>query len=232
MSHPKFPEYSARPPAETPESGPPPRDQRATSEPGPPPFPNMPPVSAGLRPTNRKAVLSLVLAIVGLVPVSIPLGIKAMDQARKRGEQGARIAITGFVIAAVWMSVDLKILNHFLDRIDPDSAAHTAREPVTPGSKLEVGDCVGELPQGEIKDVAVKPCDQPNGGRVFARFAMPDGSWLGDEVMRKPAEAGCWNRWIASKEQVNTPSRVFVVRPSQDSWQKGDRTVTCLLVGQ
>jgi len=225
MSHPrepKFPEYTARPPAETPKP-----------EPGPPPpFPNMPPVSAGLRPTNRKAVVSLVLAIVGLVPASIPLGIKAMDQAKKRGEQGARIAITGFVIAAVWLSVDLKILNHFLDRIDPDSAAHTARGPVMPGSKLEVGDCVADLPQGEVKDVAVKPCDQPNGGRVFARFSMPDGSWLGDEVMRKPAEAGCWNRWIASKELVNTPSRVYVLRPSQDSWQKGDRTVTCLVVPQ
>ena len=221
MSHPrepKFPEYSARPPAEKPEPG--------------PPLPNMPPVLAELRPTNRKAVLSLVLAVLGLVPVSIPLGIKAIDQAKKRGEQGARIAITGFVIAAVWTSVDLRILNHFLDRIDPDSAAHTAREPVGPGSKLEVGDCVEDLPQGEVKDVVVKPCDEPNGGRVFARFAEPDGPWLSDEAMSKPAEDGCWNRWIASKKQVDRPSHVYVLRPSQDGWQKGDRTVTCLIVPQ
>ncbi|MEV0798755.1 hypothetical protein AB0I34_13735 [Kribbella sp. NPDC050281] len=225
MNHPrepKFPEYSARPPAGNPQP-----------EPGPPqPFPTMPPVLAGLRPTNRKAVLSLVLAVLGLVPVSIPLGIKAMDQAKKRGEQGARIAITGFVIAAVWISVDLRILNHFLDRIDPDSAAHTAREPVGPGSKLKVGDCVEDLPQGEVRDVVVKPCDQPNGGRVFARFAVPDGPWLGDEVMRKPAEQGCWNRWVASKEQVSRPSRVYVLRPSEDAWRQDDRTVTCLVVPQ
>ncbi|MEV0798756.1 septum formation family protein [Kribbella sp. NPDC050281] len=220
---PKFPEYTARPPAVNPKPDPGP----------PPPFPNMRPVAQVPHPTlSIQAVFALVCGVIGLFPVSIPLGIAALDRIRKRGQRGGRLVVTGFVASGLWIAIFASIIKNYPDSSEPDrdvaSGQVTAAKTTRP-QDLKVGDCVANLEEGTVKKVTVKPCDQPNGGRVFAVFTFPPGSWPGRETVDEKMNDGCSERWSASNEQATDPSDIFILGPTVDSWRLGDRGVTCLL---
>jgi putative regulator of septum formation len=226
MSHPRdprFPEYSARPPAENPRP-----------EPGPPPpFPNMRPVeSVPHGGASTLATVALVLGLVGAVLAAIPLAIVALVRISDRNQTGRWKAVVGLVAAVVWIPVVLvRIAGIADDEPDRDVASGqvTAAQTTRP-QDLKVGDCVADLEQGAVKRVTVKPCDQPNGGRVFAVFTFPPGSWPGSEAVDEQTDDGCWERWSASNEQVTDPSDIFILGPTEDSWRLGDRGVTCLVI--
>jgi putative regulator of septum formation len=94
---------------------------------------------------------------------------------------------------------------------------------------LKPGDCVTSLKEGEVKNVQVAPCSGPNGGKVFAVCDMPKGKWPALATVQAAAEKGCTDRYVASKQQAETPSDVFYFHPTEQGWAFGDRGVVCLI---
>ncbi|HEY0616317.1 MAG TPA: septum formation family protein, partial [Kribbella sp.] len=95
--------------------------------------------------------------------------------------------------------------------------------------KLRVGDCVTGVKEGEVQNIKIQPCNQPNGGKVYAVFDLPKGKWPGLTAVQAAAEKGCTDRYRSSNEQADSPSDIFYLHPTQDSWTLGDRGTTCLL---
>lgn len=227
---PKFPEYAARPPSET---GGAKRDRGARRKRGGDgPFPNMRPIE-GLPPggSSALAMVALVLGCLGAVLLSIPMAIAALVRIADRNQTGRGKAITALAVSGLWI-VGIVVWVAETDSESPDrdaaSGQVTAGQTTRP-QELKVGDCVANLEEGAVKQVTVTPCDQPNGGRVFALFVLPAGPWPGQESVQQEVRNGCWDRWSASTEQAAQPSNIFVLRPTEQTWRLGDRGVTCLL---
>ena len=113
---------------------------------------------------------------------------------------------------------------------DRDASGQVTTTQNTRPDKLRTGDCVTSVTEGEVKDIEVQPCDQPNGGKVFAVFDLPAGEWPGLAAVQAAAEKGCTDRYTASNQQAEKPSDVFFLHPVEAGWALGDRGTTCLLV--
>ncbi|MEU4394519.1 hypothetical protein [Kribbella sp. NPDC023855] len=141
------------------------------------------------------------------------------------------LAVAGLVITGVGV-LGLGLIGFVAStRSEPDRDASgqvTSKQTTRP-EKLRVGDCVTELREGEVKDIGVQPCDQPNGGKVFAVFELPAGAWPGLATVQAAAEKGCTDRFKAAKLKADKPSDVFFLHPVEDGWTHGDRGTTCLI---
>ncbi|OMC38235.1 hypothetical protein A5740_27410 [Mycobacterium sp. GA-1841] len=100
----------------------------------------------------------------------------------------------------------------------------------TDASQIKSGDCLAEIPDSSrVLYVKTVSCDQPHKGEVFAVLSLPDGDFPGDTAVMKytdkcaPALAG-----YAPTAHEESGIQLFVLYPTADSWQRGDRTVTCI----
>ncbi|WP_406052035.1 septum formation family protein [Kribbella sp. NBC_00889] len=186
----------------------------------------------GLPPggSSALAMVALVLGCLGAVLLSIPMAIAALVRIADRNQTGKGKAFTALAVSGLWIVgivVWAETNGESPDR-DVASGQVTAATTTRP-QDLKVGDCVANLEEGSVKQVTVTPCEQPNGGRVFAVFTFPPGSWPGRETVDEKMDDGCWERWSASNKQATDPSDIFILGPTVDSWRLGDRGVTCLL---
>ena len=103
---------------------------------------------------------------------------------------------------------------------------------------LEVGDC---LDTEQVAGVAtlywipVLPCDEPHGGEVFGQTRLADAVGGGDvptqSELWEAADTYCYPKF---EEFVGKPWAVselvyWPVAPSQESWEAGDRKVSCVV---
>ncbi len=100
----------------------------------------------------------------------------------------------------------------------------------TGASEVRSGDCLADIPDSSrVLYVKTVSCDQPHKGEVFAVLPLPDGDFPGDaavvEYTDKCAPALADHAPDATE---NSEVQLFVLYPTADSWQRGDRTVTCI----
>jgi hypothetical protein len=176
------------------------------------------------------AILALVFGIIAAIPLSVILGIVALVQIPKNGQKGKGLAIAGLILSALWIA-GIAAIAVFADPVEPDRDASGQVTTTTNArpDKLKVGDCVTSLKEGEVKNVEIAPCSGPNGGKVFAVYDMPSGKWPGLTSVQNSAEKGCTDRYLALKQQADTPSDVFYFHPTEEGWAFGDRGVVCLI---
>ncbi|MBU9762860.1 hypothetical protein FR943_03185 [Mycobacterium sp. TNTM28] len=100
----------------------------------------------------------------------------------------------------------------------------------TEASQVRAGECLAEVPDSSrVLYVKTVGCDQPHHGEVFAVLTLPDGDFPGDAAVVEytdkcgPALAG-----YAPDAAHDSGIQLFVLYPTADSWQRGDRTVTCV----
>ncbi|GFG52776.1 hypothetical protein CQY20_01985 [Mycolicibacterium agri] len=97
-------------------------------------------------------------------------------------------------------------------------------------NKVAVGDCLKELPDsGRVLAVDTVDCQEQHTGEVFAVITMPDGDFPGQFLIEQyqnkcGPELAKYSPEAASDPEVG----LFVLYPSKDSWDEGDRTVTCI----
>ena len=114
---------------------------------------------------------------------------------------------------------------------------------VVPASDVSVGDCVS--PVGDdlmVASVEVVECDEPHQAEVYDQFSVPDGE-LADDPATPGYPGGAELTWYAQDEcqrrfddamgetYWNSPYDIRVVSPSFSTWDLGDRTITCLVIG-
>jgi hypothetical protein len=95
---------------------------------------------------------------------------------------------------------------------------------------LKLGDCITDVPTStRVMTLPTVDCNSEHGGEVYAVLTMPDGSYPGasviDEWQNKcPDELQSFSPEAMEDETVG----VFVLYPTQETWDQGDRAVTCI----
>lgn len=217
--------------------GPPP----PTSGPPAPPDPQQPPTTGK---TNGLAVVSLVFSILGIFPLGAVFGFMALSQIRNRGDSGRGFALAGltlsgiealacagavvFVLAAGGNPLQEQQRFAGLDRT---TGAPSSQEPDgVPVEELEIEDCVNNLSAGTVSRLPRVPCSEPHDGEVVAIFDLSGSSFPGESKVQSDARDRCFkelDEYSPSTKEDDT-IRMFYLHPTQASWERGDREVTCV----
>lgn len=98
--------------------------------------------------------------------------------------------------------------------------------------RIQVGDCLGAIGDGEFESTQGIPCDQPHQYEVYFAFNLPDGDFPGDNAVAETGEERCYNVFFpyvgtAYEESVYGFTTLL---PTEASWdQLDDREVLCLI---
>ncbi len=133
--------------------------------PGPPDPPGQQP-GAPRRATDGVAVAALVSGIIPAIPVTLVLGPLALIRVGRSGARGRALAITGMVLAGLWIVAGAIVAAAIITRPPPP-------KPVTlpPVFSLRAGQCV-DSGAGGISGVHVVSCGQAHDAEVFATFRV------------------------------------------------------------
>ncbi|WP_237166455.1 septum formation family protein [Mycolicibacterium hippocampi] len=95
---------------------------------------------------------------------------------------------------------------------------------------LEVGECLAEIPQGDnVTRLQTVGCDQPHAGEVFALLTVPGGDFPGTEAIDTYAEKCAPELAVyAPTSTTDDGVQLYVLYPSAETWEDGDRAVTCI----
>ncbi len=143
-----------------------------------------------------------------------PYGQPAAPQRSRKGLYIA-LAIVGVVVIVIIAAVV--------------SVALFARDNVV-ATNTKVGDCIKDVPTDAlILTLPTVDCNQQHGGEVYAVLTMPDGDYPGsatiDEWQNKcPQELASF----APDANQDPTVGVFVLYPTKETWDQGDRAVTCV----
>ncbi|OBG90938.1 hypothetical protein A5698_02260 [Mycobacterium sp. E136] len=210
---PYAPPASAYPPPPPPPAGYPP--------PPPPPYSQQPSYYAPPQQgsPNWWAVISLIFGLLGGVLISVVCGVVGLRKARA-GQGGRGMAIAGLVLSALWVvALVVGLLIYFL----------VGNGTVT-ATDVKEGDCLAEIPSNtRVLTVKTVGCDQAHAGEVFAVLQMPDGDFPGQAAIDAYAEK-CSPELAAYSPDAMTDTSVqlYVLYPTAETWEQGDRAVTCI----
>ncbi|WP_006244679.1 septum formation family protein [Mycolicibacterium tusciae] len=95
---------------------------------------------------------------------------------------------------------------------------------------VEMGDCLSEIP-GDTRVLTVKTidCAEPHAGEVFAVLQMPGGDFPGQSAIDTYADK-CSPELASYAPSAMTDDTVqlYVLYPTAETWEQGDRAVTCV----
>ena len=173
-----------------------------------------------------------------------PMASRTAGPARVRTSAAPPDALSGFWIRAALRSArrTAEVAQGALHRVWRSSASSSrwssqvsSRSPSSPESNVvatnaKVGDCITDVPSDSLmRPSPPSDCKELHGGEVYAVLTMPDGEYPGADDRRVaeqvPSRAG---RTIAPKAKPTRRCGVFVLYPTQQTWDKGDRAVTCV----
>ena len=173
---------------------------------------------------SKLAVVSLVTAIVPLLPIALVTGVAALVGIRRSGRRGHGMAVSALFIAAAWIIVagGVGTVAHL---------THGFKKPVkvtykeASVFKLKEGDCLN-TPNGQ--QVSLVSCSISHDYEVFGTFTLPAGAWPGTQAIQQAASAGCSTRLTAYiNPQLAISLAQTYVYPTQVDWTAGTRTVIC-----
>ncbi len=166
------------------------------------------------------AVTTFILGLLGFLVVTIPIGlitgIAGFARIRRTGRKGKGLAVAGLVLCVLWAAAI-------------GAGAVTVLRSGSTADSVKVGDCLGDVSEGEVGDLQTVPCDSPKStGKVYAVFKLDSGEWPGDDAVDKRAGDDCTSRYQKAGSPSGKDAAIFYVRPTADSWQSGDRRVVCV----
>jgi hypothetical protein len=96
---------------------------------------------------------------------------------------------------------------------------------------LSVGDCFNGTAVGTVTDVPKVDCAAPHDLEVFYDFQLTGAAYPGDSVVSDAAKAGCQAQFDSFVGMAYADSALDFTEftPTADSWQGGDRTVSCVI---
>ncbi|MEU6219566.1 DUF4190 domain-containing protein [Streptomyces sp. NPDC047022] len=191
-------------------------------------------------PVNGLAITALVLGILCCLPgVGLVLGLIALRQIKRRGEQGHGLAVGGMVLSMLGLFVWVLALasgaaHDFWDGVR--SGAQKARA-VSATYSVRKGECFDSLDgslTGEMHGIRKVPCSGEHQAEVFAYFALPGGVYPGNPEVREEAEGRCnalRSAYAMDSWAVPDDVHVYYIRPDGQAWSRGEHHVICMFGG-
>jgi len=94
--------------------------------------------------------------------------------------------------------------------------------------EVAVGDCFNDDSASEISDIPAVPCSEPHDNEIYHLFDLPGDEFPTD--IDTQAEAGCYEQFapfIGVEYDVSTDIDYFIIQPTAETWEVGDREVIC-----
>lgn len=207
----------------------------------PPPYEQQQPWAAPTSPyaapqktgTNGFAIASLVFGIFGGCLFGFVFGFVALSQIKKTGQGGRRMAIAGIVLSAAWTTLlVLGLILSSTDHTERDSTGTITKGGDVSTTELKVGDCLRRLPDADtdIRDVPAIACSEPHEGEVYAVVDLTGSDFPGEDALTEKAQHRCLQelRRIAPEVIKDPTYDVFWFQPTDFTWSRGDRELSCL----
>jgi hypothetical protein len=173
--------------------------------------------------TDGYAITAFVMGLLGLVPLALGFGTRALVRISRNGRDGTGLAIAGLVLSVLWIGAGLVA-------ITPQHATHATTAPDYIDA-MAIGDCLdSDADNAQVVRVA---CDLPHDEQIAARVNAGNGyeTYPGPTKLQEPAEALC--RIAAAAyftEGTPPPSIEFAAHvPTESAWDAGAREAVCTL---
>jgi hypothetical protein len=95
---------------------------------------------------------------------------------------------------------------------------------------VKVGDCLKEIPSStRVMTVDTVGCEEAHAGEVFAVLLMPEGDYPGQSAIEE-YQNKCEPELSSYAPDAITDDSVqlYVLYPTAETWEQGDRAVTCI----
>ncbi|MFE6226572.1 DUF4190 domain-containing protein [Streptomyces sp. NPDC057854] len=191
--------------------------------------------------TNGLAIGSLVSGIVCcLPPLGLVLGVFALRQIGKRGQNGKGLAVAGVVLSS--LSTLLVIIGLITGQVQAGvrefsegmREAAATRSPV----ELRTGACFVDDSADErySRGVRTVDCAEPHDGEVTGRFeATTSDTWPGEKELERIGEERCdtmaaeyaLDTWSLGPETMS-----LYYYPDRSAWREGERRIACGIGGE
>jgi hypothetical protein len=185
--------------------------------------------------TDGFAITSLIL---GILPVfagilGIVFGLIARHRIKRSGQQGKGLATAGVILGSLWLvGIIVAVAVSVADQPTRDTAGVLTSGGDVPADRLQLHDCLTELPEGVVRTVGVVPCDQPHLGEVYDVFELPTGAFPGRAQVIRLSEGHCVKTlaaYLGLRAGVDDGYAVRYLHPTASSWALGDHDSTCIL---
>jgi Septum formation len=190
--------------------------------PGPPDPPGQQP-AAPRRATDGVAVAALVSGIIPVIPVTLVLGPLALIRVGRSGARGRALAITGLVLAGLWIVAGAIVAAAIITRPPPPKPV-----ALPPVFSLRAGQCIDSGASG-ISGVHVLSCGQAHDAEVFATFRVAGSRYPGAAALQQRARQGCVTRlsgYLNPQLPADSLAQSYIY-PGAGAWSAGERTVVC-----
>ena len=186
-------------------------------------------------PVNGFAIGSLILGLLFCLPgIGLVLGVIALVQIRKKGQRGTAMAVIGSVLSGLsLLGLLLMIATGGLSGF-----WYGFKEGVRDnGTSLSVvkGECFdtpgGAMTGDTYYDLDKVPCSGKHDGEVFGVFQVTGHeNYPGDTGIGTLADDRCYalqGTYAMDAWALPSDVDVYYLTPTRDSWDAGDREVTC-----
>lgn len=174
--------------------------------------------------TNGFAIASLILGILSVVLLSVIFGIIALRQIKRTGQSGRGMAIAGLVISGVWVLAFAALIT--LAVVFDDGSVRA--------TSIKTGDCIADTPAdgANVTRLPKVSCDDPHEGEVYAMIRVTGDTFPGQTAMQSEYEQRCVSELDSyAPDAANDPKiSSFLLYPSRETWDAGDRDVACIAI--
>ncbi|WP_415951183.1 septum formation family protein [Streptomyces sp. KLOTTS4A1] len=184
--------------------------------------------------TSGLAVAALVTCVLCFLPLGLIFGILALRQIKRGGQSGKGLAVSGIVVNAVTLLLTAVFFvsggaSEFWDGFR--EGMREAQQTATP----EKGECFN-APGGELEGLTysldIVPCTRPHDGEAFGSFELVMSEYPGQGRIDDLADARCGamvEDYVGDIEAVPADIAIYFYGPTRQSWDLGDREVSCIL---
>ncbi|TNU72905.1 hypothetical protein FH969_14260 [Miniimonas arenae] len=96
---------------------------------------------------------------------------------------------------------------------------------------LEKGDCFNDPDDTtEVSDVPIVDCSEAHDNEVYAEYDIDGDDYPGTDAVQQEASDFClkeFESFVGASYEDTTNLDVYMLYPTDGSWDQGDRTVTC-----
>lgn len=207
-----------------------------------------PPPPPPRRTTSGLAVAALILGILPLCAgiIGIALGIAALNQIKRTGQNGRGMAIAGIVCGTVWLIViavvgGVSALRE--DRSTTTTAGGSTSTPYTTtysrsfSAQVKVGDCVASLDlsapdasgESEVGEADIVDCSQSHLAEVFDKFVLTGSTMPTDAELEKYGSRCVESlKTYAPSAYDDSAVKVKYMYPKARGWAQGERWLACV----
>lgn len=168
--------------------------------------------------TNWWAIVSLIFGVLGGVLISVVCGIVGLNKA-KQGQGSRGMAIAGLVLSGLWVLVLIAGIAFYF----------AVGQGTVTATDVKVGDCLKEIPSSaRVMTVDTVGCEESHAGEVYAVLLMPEGDYPGQTAIEEYQNKCEPELATYSPDATDDSVQMYVLYPTEETWNQGDRAVTCI----